>query len=286
VKPADLALTIGVMLLWGLNFPIAKLGLAELPPILMMALRFALVALLLCPFMPLPRDKLGGILVVAVLLGGFHFSLMFTGLSRIDASAAAILTQSQVLFSTLLGIVVYRDRLSRRLVAGMLLAFLGVALVAGEPRFGSDPWPILMILGAALVWALANVAFKRIGAIHPFALSGWMAFFAAPQLCLTSWVLESGQSTAVAAADWRAWAALLYNAVVVTIISYGMWYPLVRKHPMSFLMPFTLLVPVVGVLSSVLILGDRVTWQMAAGGLATIAGIAIIALRAPAPRPR
>jgi O-acetylserine/cysteine efflux transporter len=285
VKPTDLALTLAVMLLWGLNFPVSKIGLAELPPILMMGMRFGLVALLLCPFMPLPREKLGHILVIAVLLGGFHFSLMFTGLSRIDASAAAILTQSQVLFSTLLGMLVYRDRLTRRLLVGMLLAFLGVVLVAGEPRFGSDPWPIAMILAAALVWALSNLVFKRIGAIHPFALSGWMAFFAAPQLFALSWVLETGQSAAIDAAGWRAWAALLYNAVVVTIISYGLWYPLIRKYPMSFLMPFTLLVPVVGVLSSVIVLGERMTWQMALGGVATIAGIATIALRGPA-RPR
>jgi O-acetylserine/cysteine efflux transporter len=69
----------------------------------------------------------------------------------------------------------------------------------------------------------------------------------------------------------------------VTIVSYGFWYPLVRKYPMSFLMPFTLLVPVIGVLAGVAILGDDLTWQMILGGIATLAGIAVIALRAPKP---
>jgi O-acetylserine/cysteine efflux transporter len=285
VKPLDLLLTATVMLLWGFNFPISKIGVTELPPIMMMGLRFSLVALILCPFMPFPREKVVDLLAISVLLGGFHFSLMFTGISRVEAATASILSQSQVPFATLLGAIFYKDRLSKRLLAGMLLAFLGVSLVAGEPRFGADPWPILMILAAAFVWALANLFFKRIGPIHPFALSGWMAFFAAPQLFLASFLFERGQETALLQADWKAYGAILYNALVVTIVSYGFWYPLVRKYPMSFLMPFTLLVPVIGVLAGVVILGDRVTWQMLVGGAATLAGIAVIALRPPA-RPR
>jgi O-acetylserine/cysteine efflux transporter len=282
VKRRDLLLTLVVMLLWGFNFPISKIGVTELPPIMMMGLRFSIVALLLCPFMPFPREKLFDLLAIAVLLGGFHFSLMFTGISRVESATASILSQSQVPFAALLGAAFYKDRLTKRLFGGMLLAFVGVALVAGEPRFGSDPWPILMILAAAFVWAVANLFFKRIGDVHPFALSGWMAFFAAPQLFVTSFFLEHGQEAALASADWKAYGALLYNAIVVTIISYGFWYPLVRKYPMSFLMPFTLLVPVIGVLAGVMMLGDRLTWQMMLGGLATLAGVAVIALRGPA----
>jgi O-acetylserine/cysteine efflux transporter len=232
--------------------------------------------------MPFPREKAFDLLAIAVLLGGFHFSLMFTGISRVESATASILSQSQVPFAALLGAAFYKDRLTKRLLGGMLLAFIGVALVAGEPRFGSDPWPILMILAAAFVWAVANLFFKRIGDIHPFALSGWMAFFAAPQLFLTSFFLERGQEAALVSADWKAYGALLYNAIVVTIISYGFWYPLVRKYPMSFLMPFTLLVPVIGVLAGVMMLGDRLTWQMMLGGLATLTGVAVIALRGPA----
>jgi O-acetylserine/cysteine efflux transporter len=280
VKPLDLLLTLAVMVIWGINFPVAKLGVAELPPILMMGLRFSLVALLLCPLRPLPREKLGSILLVAVLLGGLHFPMMFTGLSRTDAAAASILSQSQVPFATLLAALVFKDRLSLRLWIGMAVAFAGVVLIIGEPRFGSDPWPIALILAAAFVWSLANLVFKRIGEIDPFALSGWSAFFSAPQLFLISWLLERGQQQAVAAAGWRAWAAIAYAAIGVTIVSYGMWYPLVRKYPMSLLMPFTLLMPVIGVASSMWALGEPLTPLMLLGGVLTLAGVAIIVLRA------
>src|SRR4051812_38609858 len=112
------------MLLWGFNFPISKIGVTELPPIMMMGLRFSLVALILCPFMAFPREKVVDLLAIAVLLGGFHFSLMFTGISRVESATASILSQSQVPFATLLGAIFYKDRLTKRLLGGMLLAFL------------------------------------------------------------------------------------------------------------------------------------------------------------------
>jgi O-acetylserine/cysteine efflux transporter len=284
VKPLDLLLTLAVMLIWGVNFPISKIGVSELPPILMMGIRFSLVALLLCPLRPLPRDKLGAILLVALLLGGLHFPMMFTGLSRIDAAAASILSQAQVPFAALLAALVFKDRLTLRMWIGMAVAFGGVVLVAGEPRFGHDPWPVFLILGAAFVWSLANLVFKRIGEIDPFALSGWSAFFSAPRLFVISWLLEDGQQAAVRQADWRAWGAILYAAVGVTIVSYGMWYPLVRKYPMSLLMPFTLLMPIIGVGSSMLALGEPLTPLMLLGGVLTITGVGIIVLRRPRPR--
>jgi O-acetylserine/cysteine efflux transporter len=273
-----------VMAIWALNFPISKLAFSEFPPILFMAVRFALVALLICPFRRLPLAKLRPIVLVSVTLGTFHFGLMFTGLSRTDAATAALLVQSQVPFAALLAAFFFKDRVTPRLLAGMLIAFLGVALIAGEPRFNGDPWPALMILAAAFAWAVANLQFKQIGAIDGFALSGWMALFAAPQLFCISLLIERHQFFAVTHAGWRGWGGIVFGAVAVTILSYGMWYPLMRKYPVNQVMPFTLLVPALAVGASYLILGELLDWQALVGGLATLAGVAVIVLRrAPAP---
>jgi O-acetylserine/cysteine efflux transporter len=284
MKPRDVLLALLIMLMWALNFPISKLAFADFPPILFMAVRFALVALLICPFRRLPRDKLAQILLISVTLGTFHFSLMFSGLSRLEAATASLLVQSQVIFAALLAVVIFKDRMSRRMIAGMAIAFLGVALIAGQPRFTGDPLPVLMILGASFAWAVANIQFKKIGAIDGFALSGWMAFFACPQLALLSLLLEHGQLAAIAQAGWHGWGGVVYGAVAVTIVSYGMWYPLVRKYPVNQVMPFTLLVPALAVGVSYVILGERLDWQAMLGGAATIAGVAIIVLRRPASR--
>ncbi len=147
-----------------------------------------------------------------------------------------------------------------------------------------------MILAAALAWAVANIQFKQIGAIDGFALTGWMTFFACPQLVALSLILEDHQGAAIARAGWRGWGAVAYGAVVITILSYGLWYPLMRRYAVNQIMPYTLLIPVLTVGASYLILGDRLDWQSALGGAVTILGVAIIVLRrvepARAPRAR
>ena len=278
MRPLDYAAALGVMVIWGVNFPMGKLGVTELPPILFMALRFVLVAALLCPFFPLPREKLGGVLRLAFVLGSLHFTTMFTGLSLMDAATASLLVQSQVPFAALLAAVFFRDRPGWRRFLGMLVAFAGVLVIVGEPRFGNDLLPPALILAASFFWALANVLIKRLGPIDGFALSGWLALFAAPQLLVLSLLIESGQGAALRSARWGGWGGVIYGAIAVTVVSYWMWYPLVRRYAVNQTMPFTLLVPIFGVASSAAILGDQLSWQTALGGAATIAGVAIIVL--------
>src|SRR5579859_7758661 len=96
MRLVDYASTLVVMIIWGLQFPVAKIGVTELPPLFFMAIRFVLVAALICPFFSLPRDKLRSVLLLAFVLGSLHFTCMFVGLSLMDASTASLLVQSQV----------------------------------------------------------------------------------------------------------------------------------------------------------------------------------------------
>lgn len=279
MKLPDLASMLTVMLLWGLNFPVAKLGMAEVPPLLFMGLRFLIVAGLLCPFVRLPRDKIAGVMVLAVMLGGLHFSMMFTGIARMDAGTAALLSQMSVPFAALLAALLYREPLGWRRLAGMVLAFVGIGLIAGEPRFGHDPVPLFLVLAAAFMWALANIQIRRIGAIDGYALTAWLACFSAPQLLALSAVFEHDQWRSINRAGWRGWDGILYGAFAIAILSYGLWYPLVRRYPVNLIMPFTLLTPVIAVAASALILGERLSWTSALGGAATIIGVATIVVQ-------
>lgn len=283
MKPTDVLLAVVVMLTWGLNFPVAKFGLHAFPPLLLMTLRFALVALLLVPFKRVPRHKLPGIAVLSVLMGSLHFPLMFGALDRVDASLASIVVQMQVPFAALLAKLVYRERLGLRRLLGMAVAFAGVVVIAGAPRNASDGVPIAMILGAAFVFALANIQIKRIGPVDGLALSGWMALFATPQLALWSLLFEHGQAAAIAHAGITGWGAVVYMAVVVMMLGYGLWYPLMRRYEINVTMPFTLLVPVFGVASSVVLLGEPLTRSLLVGGTLAILGVAAIVLRRPLP---
>lgn len=281
MKLTDLALFVFVMLIWGLNFVVAKWGLTEFPPIFMIGLRFAAVAILLLPFVKMPRGKMLQILLLSFTLGCLHFSLMFTGLTGVDASAAAIAIQIQVPFAALLAAIFLKDKLGWRRAAGMALAFAGVVIMAGEPRLSGNLLPLLIVILASFMWAVANIQIKQLGAIDGFALNAFLGLFAAPQLFLVSAVLEHGQLQALRDADWLGWSSLAYMAVMVTIISYAVWFRLMRRYPVNQAMPFTLLVPVFGVISAALLLHEPLSIRVILGGVATTAGVAVIVLRRP-----
>lgn len=271
-----------VMALWGLNFVVAKWGLAEFPPLFIMFLRFTLVALLLVPFARIPRGRMLPIAALSVTLGTVHFPLMFNGLNGIDAATASLAAQAQVPFSSLLAAMVFKDKLGWRRALGMSTALAGIAVIAGEPRLGDALPSLFMILGASLAFAVASIQMKKLGGLDGFALNGWMALMAAPQLLILSLLLEHGQIEAVRTASAWGWSAIVYMAVVVTIIAYGLWYPLLRHYDVNQTMPYLLTVPVFGVAAGVALMGDPVTMNLAIGGALTIGGVAVIVKRRPA----
>jgi O-acetylserine/cysteine efflux transporter len=281
--PRDGLAALTVVILWALNFIVGKMGLAQLPPLLMLALRFALVAVLLLPFLGRARRRQAGLIAaIAVILGGGHFGLMFFGLAGVDAGPAAIAIQLTVPFSALLAFACFGERLGRGQLFGMVIAFAGVYVLAGEPERMTSPLHLACVVAAAFAWAVANVLIKRLGPINVFTLNGWVALLAVPQFLVASLALETGQAAALAAADWRAHAAILYMAVASSIVAYGLWYRLIERYPMNRVVPLTLMSPVLAVLFAVLLLAEPMTPVMAAGGLLTLAGVALIERFRPA----
>ncbi len=283
LRPTDTLAALVVVLLWGLNFIAGKIGLRELPPFLMLAVRFALVAMLLLPFLRrMPRQRLPLVLLLSMVLGVGHFGLMFAGLAGVDAGPAAIAIQLTIPFSAILAAVCFGERMGVLQIAGLGLAFVGVYLLAGEPARPLSVFHLLLVVGAAFAWAVANVVIKRLGRVDVFALNGWMALFVTPQLLLVSLLVESGQRQAVAAADWTAYAAVVYMAVCSSIIAYGLWYYLIERYPMNMVVPMTLLSPVLAVLLAVLLLDEPLNMATILGGVLTLSGVAIIEVLRPA----
>ncbi len=280
IRPADLALMVLIMVIWALNLVVSKVGIAQLPPLLFVSLRFAVAAVLLVPFVKVPRRHLlKPIFGVAVTMGLLHFSFMFIGLDGIDPATAAIAINLQVPFSATLAAIYFNDRLGWRRAVGMVIALVGVGIVAGEPRLAGQLVPLSLIVAATLLWAIAMLQIKKIPRMDGIQLNAWVSVFAAPMLLATSLLLEDGQWAALKTANWVGYGAVAYNAVVVFIFSYGLWYYLLRRYPVNVTMPFTLLVPVFAVVFSVLLIDNPLTVPMVVGGLTTLAGVAIIVLR-------
>ncbi|MCA1909344.1 MAG: EamA family transporter [Magnetospirillum sp.] len=273
----DWLLALTVVTLWGLNFIAVKVAVATVPPFLLTALRFALVALVLAPLFRPARHQWKGIVGIGAVLGVGHFGLMFVGVSGMDAASAAIITQLGVPFSALLAWLAFGEPLGLGRGIGLVLAFSGVALLAGEPSLPSLV-PMLILVAAMVAWAVSNVQVKRLGDINPLALNGWMAVAAAPMLAVLSFTLETGHAELPARmmADWRPWAGIAYTVIASSLVAYTLWYGLLRRHPMNRVVPVTLLGPVIAVAAGVLVLGETLTWQKVVGGAITIIGVAVV----------
>lgn len=282
LAPIDTFWAVFVIAIWGLNFIVAKIGLAQIPPFLLMALRFVLVAVLLIPFLKVQWGRMGRLAGISAVLG-LHYGLMFIGLSGVTAGAASIASQLLVPFSAALAWVFFRERLASRQMVGMAVAFVGVYVLGGDPETAPELAYLLSVVAAAFALALAVVLIKRLGPMSLFTLNGWVSLFSAPQLIVASLLFEDGQMAALAAADWRGWGAVVFMAILVTIVSHGLYYHLVRKYDLNRVVPLTLLTPVAAVALAVAILDETLSARLVMGGVLTVVGVAMIqfALRWP-----
>jgi len=281
MKPMDIGALAAVILIWSSNFVAGKIGLMHFSPMFMLALRFSLVTVLLAPFLFRPGAPLGKLFQLSVMLGGLHYSLIFTGLNGIDAGPAAIASQLYVPFAALLAWVFFSERLGLAQAFGMAVAFAGVYILGGEPDIRPRPLPLLMVVGAAFTLAIATIQIKSLGPINILALNAWVALFSTPQLFLLSWLFEAGQGEALGNADWRGWAVIAFMGVGVTIGGHSLWYYLVRRYPVTIVTPPTLLIPVLAVIFAVVLLDEPLSSRMLIGGAITIAGVAVVQLRRP-----
>jgi O-acetylserine/cysteine efflux transporter len=283
MKPQHIALMLVCQLIWGLNFVAAKIGIQYFHPVLFCAIRFSIAALLLLPIVGLPpRRMIWRLLPLSFTMGTMHFSLLNLGMRVVDVATTSITIQLQVPFAAVMAAFFFREHLGWRRIVGMGLAFAGIVLIAGDPRFSGDQfWPLMAVVGAAFCWAAANIQVKALGEVDAVRLNGWIAILAAPQLLVASAILEGNSWQQITSAAWQGWTALLYQAVIVAIFSYWIWYNMMRRYPVNQVMPFTLLLPMIGFICGALILGDAITWRMMVGALATVAGVAIIVLRRP-----
>ncbi|SDI37523.1 O-acetylserine/cysteine efflux transporter [Pseudomonas delhiensis] len=253
-----------VTLIWGVNFVIIKVGLHDFPPLLFCALRFALAALPLVFLRgPLPAP-FWRIVQIGVLLGVVKFGLLFVGMHLgMPAGLSSLVLQSQVFFTVLIAAAFLGERPSRRALAGLAVAAAGLLLIGLERPLGDSLLAFALVMAAALAWAFSNIATKRSGASDMLRLISWVSLIPPLPLLALSWLFEGPQaiSAALTGIRWEGMGALLYIAFLATTVGFGLWSFLLRHYPASQVTPFALAVPVSGLLSGWLLLGERLTAQ-------------------------
>lgn len=286
MKPQDILLGVIVMVVWGMNFAFVKIAMAEFSPMMLVALRYLMTAVLLAPFLRLRGVKFLHIFGLSVTLGVLHFAFMFTGLKGTDASLAAIAAQIQVPFAVILAVIFFRERPNRRQILGIAIAFAGVAMLAGAPKTSSSLLDLGLVIIAALLWGLAHIQVKWMGAINPFVLNAWMSVLAAPMIIGTSLIFEDGQWDSLQTAGAAGWGGVIYMALGVTIFGYGIWYRILQKYDVSQTMPLTILAPLVGAASGIVFLGEHMDAVQLAGAALTIVGVGAVATGRAKPAPK
>ncbi|MGH1574120.1 EamA family transporter [Methylobacterium sp. P31] len=281
----DVLVAILVVTILGVNFVAIKVGLETIPPLMLCALRFAFAAVPAILVIRPPRAPIGLVAAFGLALGVGQFGLLFTAIRLgMPAGLSSLLIQVQVPFTVALAWALLKERPRGLQVLGGVIALLGVAAVALGRAGGAPPGPLLMVVGAALCWACANVIAKRIGRVDMRALMVWGSLATAPPLLALSLIVEGpGALAALAHPDWLTALSVAFQAYPTTLLAFGLWSRLLTRYPAATVTPFALLVPVAGILSTHLILGEPLSADILAGGGLILAGITL-SLRGTRPR--
>ncbi|MEM9843259.1 MAG: EamA family transporter [Pseudomonadota bacterium] len=276
LPPRDLLLVGIVVLAWGSNFSAMRLALDALPPLLFVALRFAILLPLLAlfPRRPAPWAALAG---VALLINCGQFALLFTAISvGLSAGMASLLIQLQAPLTIVLTAAFYAEAVSRRQALGLAVALAGLAWIALTETDAVPGLGLALVVLAALSWAGGNLILRRLPGIPMLAVFAWASLLAWPPMLALSLLLEGPEAlAAIPAMGARAWAAVIYVAVVSTVIGYALWGTLLARHRAVKITPFALLIPVVGLLVAAWVLGERPGAAELIGGAVILAGVAV-----------
>jgi O-acetylserine/cysteine efflux transporter len=274
----DIGLALSVPIIWGMGIVFAKAGLDEFPPLFLMSMRFIVSAVVLCWFFPPPIGQLRAIFLIALVSATIQYGLTFYGLAGLDASTAVLFMQLEVPFSAACAAIFLNDKLGWKRAGGLVVAFFGVALIAGAPSLSSQLFPAFLVIVGVFTWAIGQVMIKKMVKITGFQLIAWVSVFAGPQMLVSSLVLESDHLSLLKNATLIGWGSVIYMGIVMTALGYGIWYHLLKKYDMNQVVPFLLLLPVSSILGAVLFLGERPSMRILIGGVVIITGVAVIVM--------
>jgi O-acetylserine/cysteine efflux transporter len=279
MKPSDLLLLLACCVLWGVNLPLTRWAIADVPPIFFAALRFLGLALCLFPFLrPFPR-QFGLVFLVAMCIGGIHFAFLFLGLQAAPASAVAIVGQLGLPMVTVLSVIFLQEKVRWRRTLGMSLAFIGVIFIMYRPGSFTLEAGLLFVVASAFVGALGTIIMKKMEPMPALSLQAWVGVLSFIPLLALSFLIEDNQIGAFIDGGIWIWAALLFSIVAVSVIGHSVYYQLLKRYEVTLLAPLTLLTPVVAVAIGILVLHEPMSPNLLIGGALTLAGVFLVAIR-------
>jgi len=278
MTPKDILLAVVVIIAWGVNFVIIKVGLDGVPPMLLGALRFMLAAFPAILFIRRPDMPLRWLLAygLTISLGqfAFLFSAMYVGM---PAGLASLVLQAQAFFTLGFAALFIGETVRRSSLIGLVIAAAGLLLIGSESGRAFTLAGFVLTLCAAAMWGLGNVVTKRIGKVNLVSLVVWGSLIPPLPFLALSLMLEGPAQieTALRSISLSSVLAIAYLAFIATLLGYGLWSRLLSRYPASQVAPFSLLVPVVGLSSAWLFLGEALSSVQWVGAAIVMLGLLI-----------
>lgn len=270
-----LLLAASVAVLWGVNFIAIHASLETFPPLLLVALRFAIIAVPTMMFVPRPDVPWRWLIGYGLGFGTIQFLGLYLGMHLgFPTGLSSLVLQSSAPFTVVLGALLLRERLSARRIAGVAAASIGLGIVGLSYGVDAPLWPFLLVVLGGLGWAFGNLASRQAKASQPLHLVLWMSVVPPVPMLGLSLAVEGPSrigdafASSLHADAIPAWIGLAYTIILGTLLGSGLWVWLMARHPASTVAPFSMLVPVVGIGTSAIVLGERPSiWQLVGGAL-------------------
>jgi len=282
LTPRDLALTLAVVAVWGYTFVPIKVALVEVPPFTLAAIRFFLAAVPMVFFIRPPKMPWTSVAAYGIAIGVCQFGLLFLGMKLgMPAGLSSLVIQVQVFFTIALGIVFTGDSLHRQNVVGAVIAAAGIVVLALYKVASGMTATVIgfaLVIVAAAGWAIGNIIAKRSASVHGadmFALTVWSSLAPPLPLLAVAWAFEGGSAIVptIASMSALAWACVAVMSYGATLFGFGSWNALLHRYPTTIISPFGLLIPVSGLASGALFLGEQLTFVQALGVALVLIGL-------------
>ena len=287
MRPKDLALALLVILVWGVNFAVIKVGVVGIPPLLLGALRFMLAAFPALLFFKAPKVPLRLYLAFGLTMSVGQFAFLFSAIHvGMPSGLASLVLQSQSFFTLVLTALWLRERWQGNQLAGLLLAAGGLVLIGSAHGASMPLLGFLLTVAAAAMWACGNIVSRAVGRHGPMnqlAFVVWASLVPPLPLLALSWWIEgpAAISTALQGFDLASFASVAYLAWAATLFGYGVWTFLLSRYPINRVAPFTLLVPLVGLTTGWLAFGETLQRVHFIGGALLMVGLFVNLFGAP-----
>ncbi|WP_144111966.1 EamA family transporter [Paraburkholderia sp. BCC1886] len=278
MSPRDLLLALVVVVAWGVNFVVIKVGLHGVPPMLLGALRFTLAAVPAVFFVKRPRIPLRWLLAYGATISFgqfvFLFSAMYVGM---PAGLASLVLQAQAFFTLIFAAAFLHERLRLPNVVGLLIAAGGLAVIGLQGGHAMTLAGFLLTLCAACSWAAGNIVTKKVGKVDLVGLVVWGSLVPPLPFFALSFALEGPQRIAAALSGISVSSilAIVYLAFIATLLGYALWSRLLSRYPASQVAPFSLLVPIVGLASASLLLNEQLSGPQIVGAVLVMGGLVV-----------